>query len=120
MRCATCRAEFLVTFRCKGRGFCPSCHARRLAEWSLWLDERLLAPVMKRVVILAPGDHVVTVADLALKPTTAPATLLEELAESERDKIAAMLKHVSGSRTEASRALGIPRTTLSTRSAATG
>ena len=73
---------------------------------------RELKSVMKRVVILAPGDHVVTVADLALKPTTAPATLLEELAESERDKIAAMLKHVSGSRTEASRALGIPRTTL--------
>jgi hypothetical protein len=42
VRCAQCRAEFVVAFRCKGRHFCPSCHARRLAEWSLWLDERLL------------------------------------------------------------------------------
>ena len=52
VRCATCRAEFLVAFRCKGRHFCPSCHARRLAEWSLWLDERLLAPVAHRQVVL--------------------------------------------------------------------
>jgi len=48
VRCATCRAEFLVAFRCKGRGFCPSCQARRLAEWSLWLDEQLFAPVAHR------------------------------------------------------------------------
>ena len=52
VRCPECRAEFLVAFRCKGRQFCPSCHARRLAEWSLWLDERLLAPVPHRQVVL--------------------------------------------------------------------
>ena len=52
VRCRACRAEFLVAFRCKGRHFCPSCHARRLAEWSLWLDERLLAPVPHRQVVL--------------------------------------------------------------------
>jgi hypothetical protein len=28
VRCPACRAEFLVAFRCKGRQFCPSCHAR--------------------------------------------------------------------------------------------
>ena len=38
--------------RCKGRQFCPSCHARRLAAWSLWLDERLLAQVPHRQVVL--------------------------------------------------------------------
>ena len=52
VRCAACRAEFLVAFRCKGRGFCPSCQARRLAQWSLWLDEQLLAPVAHRHVVL--------------------------------------------------------------------
>ncbi len=41
-----------MAFRCKGRHFCPSCHVRRLAEWSLWLDERLLAPVPHRQVVL--------------------------------------------------------------------
>ena len=41
-----------MAFRCKGRHFCPSCHARRLSEWSLWLDERLPAPVEHRQVVL--------------------------------------------------------------------
>jgi hypothetical protein len=41
-----------VAFRCKGRHFCPSCHARRLAEWSVWLEEHLLAPVAHRQVVL--------------------------------------------------------------------
>jgi hypothetical protein len=52
VRCGTCRAEFLVAFRCKGRHFCPSCHAPRLAEWSMWLAEHLLAPVAHRQVVL--------------------------------------------------------------------
>jgi hypothetical protein len=52
VRCGECRAEFLVAFRCHGRYFCPSCHARRLAEWSLWLDEHLLAAVPHRQVVL--------------------------------------------------------------------
>src|SRR4030042_374173 len=37
---------------CKGRYFCPSCHAKRLARWTLWLDETLLAPVPHRQVVL--------------------------------------------------------------------
>ncbi len=50
------RAEFLLAFRCKGRHFCPSCHARRLAEWSAWLDEQLQAPVPhRRVRVLEDG-----------------------------------------------------------------
>jgi Putative transposase/Transposase zinc-binding domain len=52
VRCEACRAEFLVAFRCKGRLFCPSCHARRLAEWSLWLDAHLLLNVPHRQVVL--------------------------------------------------------------------
>jgi hypothetical protein len=35
-----------------GRHLCPSCYARRLAEWSLWLDEDLLAPVPHPQVVL--------------------------------------------------------------------
>jgi hypothetical protein len=30
--CEQCRAERLVAFSCKQRGFCPSCGARRMAE----------------------------------------------------------------------------------------
>jgi hypothetical protein len=36
----------------KAEHFCPSCQSRRLAEWSLWLDEQLLAPVAHRHVVL--------------------------------------------------------------------
>jgi len=38
--CAHCRRERLVAFSCKGRGFCPSCGARRMAETAaLLVDE---------------------------------------------------------------------------------
>jgi len=32
-RCPDCRAEHLLTFSCKSRGLCPSCHTKRLEEW---------------------------------------------------------------------------------------
>ncbi len=35
----------LTAFSCKCRYFCPSCHAKRLALWGLWLEETLLADV---------------------------------------------------------------------------
>ncbi len=38
-----------------GRGrrtFCPVCQARRLVEWGLWLEERLLAAVPHRQVVV--------------------------------------------------------------------
>ncbi|MSO63446.1 MAG: hypothetical protein EXQ50_15400, partial [Acidobacteria bacterium] len=45
VRCeaAGCGHEYLVAFSCKARYFCPSCHAKRLALWTLWLEETLLA-----------------------------------------------------------------------------
>ena len=40
VRCEHCRAEKLVAFSCKKRGFCPSCGARRMAvrrcRWIAW------------------------------------------------------------------------------------
>ena len=52
IRCDACAHEYLHAFSCKARYFCPSCHAKRLARWSLWLDETLLAPVPHRQVVL--------------------------------------------------------------------
>lgn len=40
VRCEECGAEFLVAFSCKCRYFCPSCHAKRLAIWCDWLENR--------------------------------------------------------------------------------
>jgi hypothetical protein len=48
VRCDDCRAEYVLAFSCKCRYFCPACHAKRLAIWSLWLEHELLAPVPHR------------------------------------------------------------------------
>jgi len=51
VRWAGCAAEYLLAFSCKTRYFCPSCHAKRLAAWTVWLDDELLAPVPHRQMV---------------------------------------------------------------------
>ena len=38
-------------FSCKTRGFCPSCHAKRVEEWGEWMRETLLLDVPHRQVV---------------------------------------------------------------------
>ena len=45
VRCPACREERLVPFSCKGRGFCPSCGGRRMADTVAWLVDRVLPEV---------------------------------------------------------------------------
>lgn len=52
IRCPDCHGEQLLTFSCKTRGFCPSCHAKRLGEWGEWVRETLLLDVPHRQVVL--------------------------------------------------------------------
>jgi ribosomal protein S27E len=42
VRCEDCRAEKLVAFSCKRRGFCPSCGARRMTESAAHLADEVL------------------------------------------------------------------------------
>jgi len=51
IRCPRCRTEHLLTFSCKRRYFCPSCHAKRLEEWGEWLRGALLLDVPHRQVV---------------------------------------------------------------------
>ena len=51
IRCPRCRAEHLLMFSCKTRGFCPACHAKRLEEWGEWMRETLLLDVPHRQVV---------------------------------------------------------------------
>jgi hypothetical protein len=53
VRCGGCKHEFLLAFSCKCRYFCPSCHAKRIALWGIWLEETLLADVPHRQVVLS-------------------------------------------------------------------
>jgi hypothetical protein len=38
-------------FSCRTRGFCPSCHAKRLEEWGEGMREELLLDVPHRQVV---------------------------------------------------------------------
>jgi len=47
-RCNTCGHDFLVSFSCKGRGLCPSCTTRRMAETAAHLVEHVFPQVPVR------------------------------------------------------------------------
>src|SRR6266852_4148287 len=53
-RCTDCQREILVAFSCKGRGFCPSCCGRRMAELAAHLVDGVLGglPVRQWVLTL--------------------------------------------------------------------
>jgi hypothetical protein len=53
-RCTDCGREILVAFSCKGRGFCPSCCGRRMAELAAHLVDGVLGglPVRQWVLTL--------------------------------------------------------------------
>ena len=53
-RCTDCQRELLVAFSCKGRGFCPSCCGRRMAELAAHLVDGVLGglPVRQWVLTL--------------------------------------------------------------------
>jgi len=52
LRCTRCRSERLVAFSCKGRGFCPSCGGRRMAEGAAHLVDHVLPDVPVRQWVL--------------------------------------------------------------------
>ncbi|HEX5420337.1 MAG TPA: transposase, partial [Gammaproteobacteria bacterium] len=55
VKCEVCHAEKLVAFSCKGRGFCPSCGARRMAETAaLLVDEVLPQKPLRQWVLSLP------------------------------------------------------------------
>jgi ribosomal protein S27E len=51
IRCPDCGEERLLMFSCRTRGFCPSCHSKRLEEWGEWMRETLLLDVPHRQVV---------------------------------------------------------------------
>ena len=53
LRCGSCNEEKLVGFSCKGRGFCPSCGARRMAQTAAHLVDQVLPDVPVRQWVLS-------------------------------------------------------------------
>jgi transposase-like zinc-binding protein/putative transposase len=52
-RCAACGLDRLVAFSCKGRGFCPRCGGRRMAERAAHLVDHVLPDVPVRQWVLS-------------------------------------------------------------------
>jgi hypothetical protein len=52
-QCVDCHAERFVPFSCKGRGFCPSCGGRRMAERAAHLVDHVLPAVPVRQWVLS-------------------------------------------------------------------
>lgn len=48
VRCDTCGHDYLLSFSCKTRNFCPSCHQKRGLLYGEWVEENVLAPVAHR------------------------------------------------------------------------
>ena len=53
VRCPECGHDFLVAFSCKGRGVCPSCNARRMAETAAHLVDHVFPPLPVRQWVLS-------------------------------------------------------------------
>jgi hypothetical protein len=53
LRCDECREDHLVGFGCKGRGFCPSCGARRMTQTAAHLVDEILPDVPIRQWVLS-------------------------------------------------------------------
>jgi hypothetical protein len=50
---AECRREMLLAFSYRGRYFCPSCHAKRVALFACRLESEVLAAVPHRQYVPA-------------------------------------------------------------------
>jgi hypothetical protein len=48
IKCEDCNHEYLLTFSCKRRHFCPSCHQKRVVEFGEWLCQNVIKAVPHR------------------------------------------------------------------------
>ncbi|MGK2944322.1 MAG: IS91 family transposase, partial [Desulfuromonadales bacterium] len=48
VRCPDCCHEYLLSFSCKGRWFCPSCHAKKVLQFGDLLSSNILSSIPHR------------------------------------------------------------------------
>jgi Putative transposase/Transposase zinc-binding domain len=53
LRCESCKAERLIAFSCKKRGFCPSCAGKRMNEVANHLVQSVIPPVCVRQWVIS-------------------------------------------------------------------
>ena len=68
-RCTSCGQGFVVALSCKGRGVCPSCNGRRMAQTAAHLVDHVIPPVpVRQWVISVPKRLRCFLADLVPPP----------------------------------------------------
>jgi ribosomal protein S27E len=53
VRCPDCHHEYLLAFSCRGRWFCPSCHAKKVVQFGGHLQANVLYPVPHRQYVFS-------------------------------------------------------------------
>ena len=53
IRCSECKREYLLAFSCRGRWFCPSCHAKIVVQFGERLRREILYPVPHRQYVFS-------------------------------------------------------------------
>lgn len=53
VRCPDCHHEYLLAFSCRGRWFCPSCHAKKVVQFAGHLQDNVLYPVPHRQYVFS-------------------------------------------------------------------
>lgn len=53
VKCPGCQHEYLLAFSCRGRWFCPSCHNKKVVQFSSRMKENVLFPVPHRQYIFS-------------------------------------------------------------------
>jgi len=82
LKCQQCETHELVTFSCKGRGFCPSCGGRRMSTFAArWVDEVFPRVPVRQFVLTVPWANRWL---LARKPQLAKGLLAIGLREIQR------------------------------------
>jgi hypothetical protein len=88
-RCTACGHGFLIGFSCKGRGVCPSCNGRRMAQTAAHLVDRVIPPVpVRQWVISVPKRLRCFLADRPEAVTALTAIFLDEIERLLRDAAA--------------------------------
>ena len=85
-RCTGCGTGFVVAFSCKGRGVCPSCNGRHMAETAAHLADHVIPPVPVRQWVISVPKRLRGM--LADRPAAVAALTKIFLAEIERELLA--------------------------------
>ena len=82
-RCSSCGHGLLVAFSCKGRGVCPSCTGRRMAQTASHLADHVIPPVpVRQWVISVPKRLRAVLADRPQAMTSLSRIFLDEIRAS--------------------------------------